>query len=140
MMLKQRIAAGLIMATAITALTAASAFAADKPAVDAGKQAAFTIKLSDSAVLDEGQKPVNKADENGDRFFEMADGPRIYIGQFKGGEADGNMLVTLAPADTKDGAVKHQLEPKTDEDGNQYVETEDGSRIYVARSNSADAA
>ena len=135
-MLKQRIATGLLLATAVTSLTAASAFAAEQS--DADKMLAATVSIA--AHNGEGQDPnAPKLDLKTDE-----DGSRVYFSQAtpaegaKGAEnPDGvEVQISYSTSDSEDANENVELpDVKTDENGDQYIEMEDGARVYIMMKN-----
>lgn len=144
-MLKQRIATGLLLATAVTSLTAASAFAAEQS--DADKMLAATVSIA--AHNGEAQDPNApkldlKTDEDGNQYLENEDGSRVYFSQAtpaegaKGAEnPDGvEVQISYSTSDSEDANENVELpDVKTDENGDRYIEMEDGARVYIMMKN-----
>lgn len=140
-MLNRKLTGGLAAAMALSAVTM-GAFAAEStsPANDAldttqiiGEKAV----ASESANVQGFDLPV---DENGQQYFALEDGSKVYI-SFKDtvenklpGKENDSIHFTVSNGN-QDGLKIPDL--KTDENGNQYADLEDGSRVYVSQSQSA---
>lgn len=112
-MMKHKMITTLAIAALATAAIGVNAFAA------AGKQeVSMTVK---GAVKNEREVPQSEVKdcEYGSRYY----------------EADDDIIMTTVDAE-KDDKSSMKLPQKTDENGNIYIELEDGSRVYVSSSNS----
>lgn len=113
-MMKHKMITTLAIAALATASIGVNAFAA------AGKQEAYyeTVK---GAAKNEREIPQSEVKdcEYGSRYY----------------EADDDILMITVDAEEA-GKSSMKMPQKTDENGNTYIELEDGSRVYVSSTNS----
>ncbi len=122
-MMKNKMLGSLVLAATITALTAVSAMAADKPAQPEAEAAqAMTYQVKACAV-----------DANDDALSTDAGAAKMAVYYYDGDltPEEGNVDVSFTEKDVDfDTMVKGKM--MTDENGEQYWLTEDGNKLYIS--------
>ncbi len=139
-MLNRKITSGLVTALALSAITT-GAFAAESPAPAAADMKFAEVGLEESAGNQEGFQALDlKTDENGDLYFELADGSKVTVNFAENAEnalpGNENAAFTITPAGENHTGLKAP-DLKTDENGNQYFETENGEKVFFTQTEGA---
>ena len=113
-MMRRKMITTLAIAALATASIGTTAFAA-------AKKQAYTVTVKNAAG---GGKEIPMSELETNEY-----GVQTY-------EGENGVTISIVNADAAD-SKNMKLQTKTDENGNTYIEMEDGSRVYIAPANSA---